>query len=146
MTKEKRHVVCAACLAVNRVPAERLRQAPKCGKCHELLFDGRPAALNQASFPRFLASDDLPIVVDFWAPWCGPCKMMAPEFEQAARVLEPEARLVKVNTESEPALGSQFGIRSIPTLVLFRAGKELARHSGAIRANDIERWVRGSIQ
>jgi len=143
---EKLHVVCATCLAVNRVPAERLRQSPKCGKCHQALFSGQPIALNQASFQKFLAGEDLPVVVDFWAPWCGPCKMMAPEFAQAARALEPEARLVKVDTQAEPALGTRFGIRSIPTLVLFRAGKELARHSGAIRADDIVRWVLGSIR
>jgi thioredoxin 2 len=139
-----KHVACPACLAVNRVPAGRLREAPKCGQCHEPLFGGHPIALTQQSFRKVLKGSDIPIVVDFWAPWCGPCKMMAPAFEQAARELEPDVRLAKVDTEAEPGLGAELGIRSIPTMVLFKGGVEVARQSGAIGSGDIVRWVRSA--
>jgi thioredoxin 2 len=139
---ESLHLACPSCLAVNRVPAERLRQSPKCGQCHQPLLDGKPTPLTTASFDRFVGRSDIPVVIDFWAPWCGPCRMMAPAFEQAARELVDEARLVKVDTEAEPALGSRFGIRGIPTLAMFRQGREIARQSGAIGAADIVRWVR----
>jgi len=136
------HIACPACLAVNRVPTERLRQAPKCGRCHEQLFRGQSVALTQDKFRDVVKGSDIPIVVDFWAPWCGPCRVMAPAFEQAARELEPEVRLAKVDTQAEPGLGNEYGIRSIPTMVLFRHGREVARHSGAIGADDIVGWVR----
>jgi len=138
------HIPCPACLATNRVPSERLRQQPKCGRCHAPLFQGHPLTLTGSTFHRILQHSDLPMLVDFWAPWCAPCRSMAPAFEQAARTLEPEARLAKVDTEAEPGLGQQFGIRSIPTLVLFRRGQEVARRSGAIGTNDIVQWVRGT--
>jgi len=143
---ESLHLACPACLTVNRVPAERLRQAPKCGHCHQPLFTGQPLALTRDSFNKILNGSDIPIVVDFWAPWCGPCKMMAPAYEQAARELEPEVRLAKVDTEAEPGLGNEFGIRSIPTIVLFSRGREIARHSGAIGSSDIIRWVRSAAR
>jgi thioredoxin 2 len=135
------HIVCPHCDAVNRIPADRMQQAPRCGKCHEALFAAQPLELNASRFDKHLERNDIPLLVDFWAPWCGPCKMMAPQFEQAAKQLEPGIRLAKVNTESEQQLGARFGIRSIPTLALFRHGREIARQPGAMGAADIVRWA-----
>ena len=135
-------IVCPHCAAVNRIPAARIDERPKCGKCHRPLFTDHPIALSGASFDKHVMRNDIPLLVDFWAPWCGPCKMMAPAFEQAARELEPRMRLAKVDTEAEPALGARFGIRSIPTLALFHAGREVARQAGAMGAADIVRWAR----
>ena len=138
---EALYLVCPSCNAVNRLFSTRLADHPVCGKCHQPLFNGYPLELNSGNFARHLQRNDIPLLVDFWAPWCGPCKMMAPQFARAAGSLEPRFRLAKVNTEAEPELGSQFGIRSIPTLVLFRAGREVARQSGAMGAQDIIRWA-----
>ena len=135
------HIVCPQCNAVNRIPRQRLAEQPKCGKCHQPLFNGHPVELNQAAFQKHAGRNDIPLLVDFWAPWCGPCKMMAPAYQQAAAQLEPRVRLAKVNTEVEQSLGAQFGIRSIPTLMLFRNGKALASQAGAMGAGDIVRWV-----
>lgn len=139
---ESLHLVCPDCLAVNRLPATRLQQSPKCGVCHQPLFNGHPLELSGSDFERHLAHNDIPLLVDFWASWCGPCKTMAPAFSQAAQLLEPQIRLAKVNTETEAQISGKYQIRSIPTLVLFNGGRELARQSGAIGAQDIVRWVK----
>jgi thioredoxin 2 len=136
------HLVCPHCQAINRLPSARLAEQPKCGQCHQSLFSGQPIELTSESFVRWAKNSDLPLLVDFWAPWCGPCKMMAPSFVQAASLLEPEVQLGKVNTDIELALASQYGIRSIPTLILFHKGQEVARQAGAMRAPDIVRWAR----
>ncbi|MEX2126156.1 MAG: thioredoxin TrxC [Woeseia sp.] len=134
-------IVCPHCDTVNRVPSSRLADEPNCGKCSEGLFDAKPQDLSGERFRKHVSRNDIPVVVDFWAPWCGPCKAMAPEFEQASLQLKSAARLVKLNTEGEPAVAAQFSIRSIPTMVLFRNGHEVARRSGTMRSGDIVRWV-----
>ncbi|MGD8556275.1 MAG: thioredoxin TrxC [Chromatiales bacterium] len=140
------HIVCPGCMAVNRIPLARLGDRPKCGKCHEALFMAHPVELTAASFEKTVARNDIPVLVDFWAPWCGPCKMMAPAFEAAAQQLEPRVRLAKVNTENEQAIAARFGIQSIPTLALFRNGREIARQPGAMGAGDIVRWTESSLR
>ena len=139
---ESMHIVCPRCDAINRIPSGRLSERPKCGKCHQSLFNGHPVELTGPSFQKHVNHNDIPVLVDFWAPWCGPCNMMAPQFTQAAAQLEPKVRLAKVNTEDEQMLAVQFGIRSIPTLVLFRHGREMARQSGAMGEADILKWMR----
>jgi thioredoxin 2 len=138
-------VACPHCGAMNRLARERLAQAPGCGQCHRALFVGKPVALSDADFDRHVGRGDLPVVVDFWAPWCGPCLAMAPQFEASAGMLEPHVRLAKVDTEAQPALGARFNIRSIPTMVLFSGGREVARQSGAMGSAQIVAWVRAHL-
>ncbi|MDZ4252926.1 MAG: thioredoxin TrxC [Sulfuritalea sp.] len=135
-------VVCPHCHAANRLPGERLADGATCGKCKGPLFSGKPVELGAANFDSHVGRSDIPLLVDFWAPWCGPCRTMAPAFAQAAQQLEPEFRLAKVNTEDEQLLAARFGIRSIPTLALFRNGREVARQAGAMDTASLVRWVR----
>ncbi len=139
------HVVCPQCSGVNRVPTERLAAGGKCGRCKAPLFQGRPLESDGRAFQAQLARSDVPLLVDFWAPWCGPCKMMAPAFQQAATMLEPAMRLLKVNTEEEQGIAAQFGIRSIPTMILFAGGREISRMSGALDAQGIAGWARQQL-
>ena len=140
------HIVCPHCHATNRVPADRLGASPQCGACHQPLFTAQPVELTKSHFNRHIAHNDIPVLVDFWAPWCGPCRMMAPVFARAATLLEPKMRLVKVNTEEEQGLAAHYNIRSIPALVLFKGGREIARQSGAMGEQDLVRWAQTTHQ
>lgn len=142
---EPLHLVCPHCHTTNRVRADQLASAPDCGHCKKPLFTGQPVALDEAGFDKHLKRNQIPLLVDFWAPWCGPCRAMAPAYVQAAGVLEPQVRLAKVDTEAHPALGARFQIRSIPTLALFVGGREVARQAGAMAAGDIARWVQSHL-
>jgi thioredoxin 2 len=137
-------VVCPHCHAPNRLPVEKLEARGTCGKCKAPLFTGAPVELDGDSFERHVGRSDLPVVVDFWAPWCGPCRTMAPAFAQTARELEPRFRFAKVNTEDEQQLAARFNIRSIPTVAIFRNGREIARQAGAMDAGTLKRWLQAN--
>ncbi len=134
-------LTCPACNAINRVPAERLGDGPKCGKCKQKLFQGKPIEITDANIDSLVANTGIPLLVDCWAPWCGPCRSFAPVFEAAAQQLEPRLRFAKLNTEAEQELGALWGIQSIPTLILFKDGREAARMSGALPLNQLKQWL-----
>ena len=139
------HLVCPHCNATNRVPSDKLQAEINCGKCHAALLQAHPDNLGEVAFNAQLAKSDLPLVVDFWAPWCGPCRMMAPAYETVSQDLHGRARFVKINTEDEPALAGAYNIRSIPTLAVFAGGREIARQPGAMSAPDLARWVSAAL-
>jgi thioredoxin 2 len=138
-------VPCMHCQALNRVPANRINEAPRCGRCKEALFQGHPLELTTPNVVALGARGDVPVVVDFWAPWCGPCVGFAPVFAKAAGQWEPRARLAKLDTEAQPQLAQRFSIRSIPTLIVFRQGREIARQSGALSAPQLQHFIESAL-
>ncbi|MCW5720124.1 MAG: thioredoxin TrxC [Devosia sp.] len=142
---DHRQIVCPECSAVNRVPSDKSAAAAKCGKCGRALFSGKPLDADAGMFTRQTGRSDIPVLVDVWAPWCGPCRMMAPEFAAAAGALEPEIRLLKLNSEQEQGVASRLGIRGIPTMLLYAGGREIGRISGAMTMQQIVGWTREQL-
>ena len=140
------HVVCPSCLTKNRVPDDKLAAGGTCGKCGKPLFMHRPIELTSANFNKIIGHNELPVMVDFWAPWCGPCKMMAPVFEQAAQQLEPNMLLGKLNTEQEQMIAARFGIRSIPTIAIFKGGRVVAQQAGAMDMRTLTSWANSQLR
>ncbi len=140
-----RQIVCGHCGQINRLPADRPATDARCGACHQPLFDGHPIEVDEQGFTRHIAHSDIPVLVDVWAPWCGPCRAMAPMFERAAKELEPDVRLIKLNADSAPDVSSRLSITGIPTLLLMRGGKVISRQSGAMDARNIVAWTRGGL-
>ncbi len=143
---QAKHVVCPHCDAVNRVPADKLDSHPTCGRCKEALFTGAPVELTDRTFAKHVKRNDIPLVVDFWAAWCGPCKMMAPHFKTVAAQMEPHARFAKLSTEQAQNVAAQYNIRSIPTVAVFRGGREIARQAGALDAGRLSQWVESQLR
>jgi thioredoxin 2 len=139
-------IVCGCCGQINRLPGGRPLTAARCGSCHQPIFSGHPIEVDEAGFSRHSAHSDIPLLVDVWAPWCGPCRAMAPMFERAAKQLEPKVRLLKLNADSTPAASSRLGISGIPTLLLMQGGREIARTSGAMDARAIVAWTNAGLQ
>jgi len=143
---ESKHVVCSSCLATNRVPQHKLASGGVCGKCGKPLFNKKPVELTSTNFNKIIANNELPVIVDFWAPWCGPCKMMAPVFEQAAQQLEPNMLLAKLNTENEQSIAARYGIRSIPTIAIFKGGRVVAQQAGAMDLRSLTSWAQSQLR
>ncbi len=143
---QSRHLVCPRCEAVNRIPDNKLADNPKCGRCKEPLFTGSPVELSDQAFDKHVKRSDLPLVVDFWAPWCGPCKMMGPQFQAVAAQMEPYLRFAKLNTEQAQRVAAEYNIRSIPTVALFKNGREVARQAGAMDARMLTQWIQSQLR
>lgn len=142
---DQKHIVCPHCAKTNRVVADKDMSEAKCGSCSKALFDGHPADVDGKAFERQIAKSDVPVLIDVWAPWCGPCRAMAPAYEQAAQQLEPDVRVIKLNSDSEQQISARLGIRGIPTMLLMHKGKEIARVSGAMQATQIVSWVKQQL-